>query len=310
MAEMPMAVHEFILTDFKRVVQPALDRLPLDRYWFRTTLEGNLSMWLSHTGFSTTPNLALVTEAVDDGLSLDLLGIVECAFSQDRSELMEKVKNETEGWPDIAFVIVILVLQAQDYHSPKDSTPTWTFFSQQDGCLAPNDFLRLPSTIDKYLSRLKVVHLSPPPSTSAEHPDSPKFHSTEPAELTNEYDSEDSVPPPPLELSPINIVGHTWCHISSIKYRIWVRQDGNNKIAVDRDGYTSGVSHLSYHVTFSSHTHVISRYPTITMEEAESMIQSGLSAAKRQIVQFFKNQHLTFDAHRLRRSSLVAKFNW
>jgi hypothetical protein len=48
----------------------------------------------------------------------------------------------------------------------------------------------------------------------------------------------------PLVLKPITITGHLWCHISSVEYQVWVKKDSDQKINLDDNEKSSGVSLL------------------------------------------------------------------
>lgn len=239
-----MAAHEFPLTDFSRAVQPALDRLPISRTQFSTTLEPNLSLRSPRTGFSATPDLALVAMPVQKGPS-QLLAIVECAFSQDHASLMQKIRHEIEGWPEIALVVLILVSEPQDYHSPKEEMMAWKFFSQHERCLSPEDFLALPASIDASDSELTdsdELELSSEQSNSAVQPDSAEQSSTH----SNSDDLES------LVLKPVMIAGHTWCHIGTVEYQVWIKNDGDEKINLDDNERRIGVGGLLYHSSSNS----------------------------------------------------------
>jgi len=53
----------------------------------------------------------------------------------------------------------------------------------------------------------------------------------------------------PLSLSaPIRIKGHTWCHINSVDYYVWVRQPGEGPIDLD----STDAAHMTHGVSSTS----------------------------------------------------------
>ncbi|KAI5981995.1 hypothetical protein EDC04DRAFT_2916032 [Pisolithus marmoratus] len=224
-------------------------------------------MQLPLTGFSVTPDLALVTNPVMRGPSV-FLAIVKCAFSQDRDDLMKKVRCEVEGWLQITLVIVILISENCPYCSPKEGTQTWSFFSQLDISFSKENFLTLPQSI-----KTCAVKLNEPTSTSGScsinKPDSsspldPSI-STKQSEAETNIDSEAELEPQPIEIKPIMVAGHMWCNIRDVQYHVWTKEDRAQRIDLDDRCFFKFI------------------YPHIKMGEAEQAIRKGLSAVKKGI---------------------------
>jgi len=224
---MTTEAHQFAITDFSRAVQPVLDSLPINRQRLRIALEPNLSLRSTLTSFLATPDLALISASTGArSLSMDVLAVVECAFSQDHDSLMMKIRNEVKGWPGIVLVVAIFVSEARDYKSPPADSPTWNYFAQHDSVLSPNHFLSLPPAIDESAASAPVEHN---PSGT------PDCYSTDSDGSNSDSDGELE----PLVLDPITIAGHTWCEIHDVQYRVWVQED--NILDLDGDS-TIGVS--------------------------------------------------------------------
>ncbi|KAF8128996.1 hypothetical protein EV363DRAFT_1169749 [Boletus edulis] len=291
---MPTAAHKFSITDFSRVVQPALDRLPINRQRLRVTLEPNLTLRSSLTGFSATPDLALVATpdlalatrpAEGESSSSNLLAVVECAFSQDRNQLMEKVRSEVEGWPGIVLAVVIIVSEACSCHSPLMGSPSWDFFAQHKSCLSPDTFLSLPHSIDECVADTPVKV----PSDCLD--DSSVSSNVCFDAVSDDSDSDTDGGSEPLVLDPIILAGHKWCDIGDVQYYVWVKKDG----ILDLDGdHAVGVL-----------------YPKIAMVDAEVMIKKGLSAVQSEITQLVARTHKPRSILRkLQGVHLSADFNW
>ncbi|KAI6024540.1 hypothetical protein EDC04DRAFT_2606341 [Pisolithus marmoratus] len=246
------------------------------------------------TGFSVTPDLALVMSPVTRGPSV-FLAVVECAFSQDRNDLMKKVQCEVEGWAQIAFVVVILISENHPYHSPKEGTQTWSFFSQLNVSFSEENFLALPQSIEAC-----AVKLNKPTSTSGSHsinkPDSsspldPSI-STEQSEAETNINSEAELEPQPIEIKPIMVTGHMWCNIRDVQYHVWTKEDRAQRIDLDNRCFFKFI------------------YPPIEMGEVEWAIRKGLSAVKKGISKLLSISASKSTVHRLQAADLRVDFDW
>ncbi|KAH0826533.1 hypothetical protein J3R83DRAFT_5545 [Lanmaoa asiatica] len=276
---MPTPVHEFAITNFSRAVQPVLESLPINRQRLRIALEPNLSLRSTLTGFLATPDLALVATSTGGGSSSrNVFAVVECAFSQDHGNLMKKIQEEVEGWPEIALVVAIFVSEVRNYKSPPADSPTWDYFAQHESVLSSNHFLSLPPSIDKSATSALVEYSS----DTAHH---------SPSAVSDGSDSDSDHEPEPLVLGPITIAGHTWCEIRDVQYHVWVKEDG--VLDLDRD---STIGFL---------------YPEIAMGDAELVINNGLSAVKSEIVELAaKTTKSRSTLRKLRDAELRVKFDW
>ncbi|KIK18853.1 hypothetical protein PISMIDRAFT_14046 [Pisolithus microcarpus 441] len=285
---MPTAAHEFCLTDFGRAVQSALDRLPINRSLLRITLESNLSLRSSRTGFSATPDRSLFASPVEAGPGI-LLAVVECAFSQSREDVMKKVRAEVEGWPTIILIILIFVSEDRDYHSPKEGTPTWSFFSQHDACFSEDNFFALPRSIEACTTIFDESTSSD--SSSTDRPEVKSPTQLDPSSsIEQDSDSEADFEPEPMVIEPIVVADHTWCTIKEVEFDVWIREDGAERIDLD-----------------DSKRHI---YPRIEMEEAERVIGKGLSAVKKEICKLANVFKSKSALRRLQAAELRVKFNW
>ncbi|KAI6041975.1 hypothetical protein EDC04DRAFT_2601280 [Pisolithus marmoratus] len=213
--EMPRAAHKFSISNFSWAVLCMLDQLPINGTLLCTGLQANISMRSPLTGFSATPNLALVTSSVTRGPSI-FLAVVECAFSQDCDDLMKK-----------------------------EGTQTWSFFSQLDVSFSEEKFLALPQSIEACAAKLNEP-TSTSGSCSVNKPDSslpldPSI-STKQSDAETDINSEAKLEPQPVEIKPIMVTGHMWCNIRDVQYHVWTKEDGAQRIDLDnskRDVFSS-----------------------------------------------------------------------
>lgn len=211
--EWPRATHEFPLTDLEWAIIPAVLQLPINRRILRATLESNFALQSSH-GSTLTPDLSLMVVALERAVfgckDSQILAIVECAFSQDRAVLREKVKRELAARPEIVLVIVIIVNESQDYHGPEEESEAWHVFASEEETQDINSFLSFGQS---------------------------DVNSTGPGPNLNEE---------VFTLKPVMVAGHQWCDISSVEYRVWVKGDTSDKIDIGKDKATCGVGDISF----------------------------------------------------------------
>ncbi|KIK26108.1 hypothetical protein PISMIDRAFT_9061 [Pisolithus microcarpus 441] len=306
---MPMAAHEFCLTDFGRAVQSTLDHLPINQSLLCITLESNLSLRLSRTGFSATPDHSLFTSPVKAGPGI-LLAVVECTFSQSREDVMKKVRAEVEGWPTIVLVILIFVSEDRDYHSPKEGTPTWSFFSQHDACFSEDNFFALPQSIKACATIFDESTSSDSSSTDRPEVESPTRLDPS-SSIEQDSDSEADFEPEPVVIEPIVVADHTWCAIKEVEFNVWIREDGAERIDLDDSKRVIGVSDaFDCFMTCRRSIFLKHIYLCIEMEEAERVIGKGLSAAKKEICKLANVFKSKSALRRLQAAELGVKFNW
>lgn len=200
-------------------MNPVVQQFPIDRRVLRATFESNFTFKSLQTGFSATPDLSLVIMSLKRKTSrckdFQVLTIVECAFSQNKKELEEKIRKELSAHPEIVLVIMILVNENKDYHCPEEDSPAWVKFSRDLECRDAHSFFRSddePSATDS--------------DTYSESSD----------------ESGDSGLDEPFTLQPVVIAQHQWCNITSVEYRVWVK-NGDNPININRDHVTCSVGH-------------------------------------------------------------------
>ena len=185
-------MHEFLLTDLEWAIIPTVLQLPINREMLCTTLESKFPLQSLH-GSMLTPDLSLMVMALEQTMlgckNPQVLAIVECAFSQDKAVLREKIKKELAARPEMVLVIVIIVNETQDYHGPEEESEAWHVFSSEKETQDINSFLSI--------SQLDVDSTAPDPNFN-----------------------EDS-----FVLKPVIVAGHQWCGVASVEYCVWVKSD-------------------------------------------------------------------------------------
>ena len=117
--------------------------LPFRKDLVRATVEMNLQFQSPSSGFTTTPDLSLILMPMSGTESSELAVIGECAFTQDKDQLEYKLRHEIEAHPEVVMVIMIIISEVKNYHSPQFETKAWKHFSKEPMCLDAKSFLTL-----------------------------------------------------------------------------------------------------------------------------------------------------------------------
>jgi len=119
-------------------MNPAVQQLPINKHILCATFESKFTFQSSQTGFSATPDLSLIImslkQKMSRGQDFEVLAIVECAFSQNKSDLEEEIRNELAARSEIALVIMILINESETYRRPTEESQAWRMFSQEEKC--------------------------------------------------------------------------------------------------------------------------------------------------------------------------------
>ncbi|KIK15667.1 hypothetical protein PISMIDRAFT_16360 [Pisolithus microcarpus 441] len=182
---------------------------------------------------------------------------------------MKKVWAEVEGWPSIILVILIFVLKDCNYHSPKEGTPTWSFFSRRNACVLEDNFLALPQSVEAYAMNFDKSTSSD--SSSIDRPEAKSLMQLDPSSpIKQDSDSEADFKPEPMVIKPIIVADHTWCAIKDVEFDVWIREDGAERIDLDDSKRVIGISDtFDCFKTCRLNIFLKYIYPCIEMEEAE-----------------------------------------
>ncbi|KAG2063119.1 hypothetical protein BDR04DRAFT_1164226 [Suillus decipiens] len=94
----------------------------------------------------------------------------------------------------------------------------------------------------------------------------------------------------------VNIAGHSWCHLCSVEYLVWVKQDGEAQIDLDN----CDEEHMARGTLF----------PDIAMDAVTNMIQRGLKKIKDTFVAYTQRLDGTADITRLQEAEVAFSIDW
>lgn len=169
----PTAIHESPIQALNIPFSVFLSSLPFDKDIVKPAVSFNYSM--ESDEFSGIPDLTISFESPRTARE-EIPFIAEIAFSQNPSELLEKLKAEVASHPEIVMVMMVTILEEPPYRAPSDRSNTWETLRQSPS-LTPFDFA--PSDDEERQANLRVV-----------------------------------------------VGDHTWCCLTSIEYRLWIRREG------------------------------------------------------------------------------------
>lgn len=197
-------------------MNPAVQQLPINKQLLHATFKSNFTFQSSQTGFLATPDLSFIIMSLkrkmSRGQDFQVLAIMECAFSQNKGDLEEKIRKELAARPEIVLVIMILVNESEAYCRPTEELHAWWMFSQEEMCRDATSFLRFDES-----------------------------------DVSSESESKsDSDLKEHFTLQPVMIAKHQWCSISSVKYHVWVKSNNDEVIDIDKAQVTCGVGDAFY----------------------------------------------------------------
>jgi hypothetical protein len=159
--DMPSIVHEASFDYLKECLTLSIANLPYDRELVRPTISMNYPLKIS-TGI-VNPDITITITAVDDAPSEVLVpGVGECALSEDRVHVFNKVENEIIAHPDVLLAIIVLVREGMRYACPApDSIASQELRNGEDD---PQ-----PLTLDRFIRQRTTPRAFGAPVRVAEH---------------------------------------------------------------------------------------------------------------------------------------------
>ncbi|KAI6029973.1 hypothetical protein EDC04DRAFT_2605589 [Pisolithus marmoratus] len=94
----------------------------------------------------------------------------------------------------------------------------------------------------------------------------------------------------------ITIGGHSWCHLATVEYFIWVREVGGNPINIDNSGTDGSARGMLL--------------PEIRMGEVDAMLNKAISAFKDSIILFFEWLGESFETGEIDEAIGPLKITW
>jgi hypothetical protein len=161
--DMPSTLHEEPFDYLKECLTLAIASLPYDRDLICPRIHMNYQLQLEDK--SVTPDMTITLTAVD-GPTEDVLiaGLGECALSEDRDHVYDKMELEIRAHPEALFAVIVLIREALNYKSPaKDST---AFTALRNG----DDEEPVPMSLKSFIKQRSTPRSFDHPVTVAGHP--------------------------------------------------------------------------------------------------------------------------------------------
>lgn len=157
--DMPSILHERSFDYLKDVIAAYILFLPYDRELISPILHMNYPLKL--TDQLVTPDLTMTLTAVDGAPQVVIVPSVgECAVSQNRAHVFDKVENEIFAHPEAVLAIIVLVREAISYESPQDISTASTLLrngTDNPKPLSLRDFLQLRSTPRSFNQPIRIA---------------------------------------------------------------------------------------------------------------------------------------------------------
>ncbi|KAI6020786.1 hypothetical protein BKA83DRAFT_4494612 [Pisolithus microcarpus] len=176
--------------------------------------------------------------------------IGECAFSQNKAVLHDKLKKITAELPDLVAVMMIVIQEDAPFNSPQQKSAAWEFFKSHGTLLSQKEFLALCTDLSELICLSKSI----------------------------------------------TVGGHTWCHLATVEYFIWVREVGGNPININNSGADSSTRGTLF--------------PEIRMGEVDAMFDKAISTSKDSIVLFFEWLGESFETGEIDEAIGRLKISW
>jgi hypothetical protein len=208
--DMPSILHEASFDYLKECLTLSIAHLPYDRELVRPTISMNYLLKISNR--IVNPDMTITITAVDGAPSEVLVpGLGECALSENRVHIFNKIEREIFAHPEALLAIIVLVREPIRYACPDLES----IASQELRELRNGDDDPQPLTLDSFISQRTT----------------PRTFGT-----------------------PITIAEHTWCHVQSVEYYVWVKGDNQDRIDIRNSNpqlMAHGVSRINGRLTLS-----------------------------------------------------------
>ncbi|KAG1723549.1 hypothetical protein EDB19DRAFT_1834550 [Suillus lakei] len=161
--DMASTLHEEPFDYLKERLTIAIDALPYDPDVIRPRIHMNRHLQLEDQ--SVTPDMTIALTSVDgptEVVSISALG--ECALSEDRDHVFNKMETEIKAHPEADLAVIVLIREAISYASPlKDSTVSKAL-RNGDGGDPP-----LPIPLKSFITQRSTPRSFAHPVTVADH---------------------------------------------------------------------------------------------------------------------------------------------
>lgn len=121
---MPSALHEEFFDHLKDCFTLAISTLPYDLDTITARASMNSSMRLKRK--SVTPDMVIsITPVWGPRKHVVTAALGECALSETKEEVFDKMEEEIEAHPEVDFVVIIVVNEATAYACPAKNSIAW-----------------------------------------------------------------------------------------------------------------------------------------------------------------------------------------
>ncbi|KAF8430928.1 hypothetical protein L210DRAFT_863681, partial [Boletus edulis BED1] len=141
--EMLCSIHKMPLTDFRDCVCDALYSLPYNKYMLCVKIEMNLPFQSPTDGFIVTADLIVFLSSLASLETPEIPILIECSFSQDCTNLWNKMKKEINAHLEVVLLVAIVITELPGYCSPEEDSEAWKQFIQENMCHNTKSFLGL-----------------------------------------------------------------------------------------------------------------------------------------------------------------------
>ncbi|KAG2122369.1 hypothetical protein BD769DRAFT_1389646 [Suillus cothurnatus] len=116
--DMPSILHEASFDYIKDCLTLAIACLPYDRELVHPTICMNYPLKIR--GGVVHPDMTITITALEDTTSVVVIpGVGECALSQNRAHVFDKVESEIEAHPEAVLAIIVLIREGISFTSPQ-----------------------------------------------------------------------------------------------------------------------------------------------------------------------------------------------
>jgi hypothetical protein len=155
---MPSPLHEESFDYLKDCFTLAIGGLPYDPELLtpRASMNSNLKLKKK----TVTPDMLIQVTPVDGPRKMRVIsGVGECALSETKEDVFNKVEEEIEAHPEIDFATIVLVTEAKTYASPSEGSIAWNALCnvEEDDSLPLDSFIEQRSTPRSLDHPLKVA---------------------------------------------------------------------------------------------------------------------------------------------------------
>ncbi|KAI5981021.1 hypothetical protein EDD15DRAFT_2362381 [Pisolithus albus] len=140
MIQLASAIHEAPISEFNSVLS-RFQQVSYPRNIGHIQVSMNSDM--EEEFISAIPDLTLVISSMKGNKIQRFPLIVECAFSQPRQKVFEKVTMLIAARPEVLMVVIVLINESPHYQSPSEKSLAWKTFASHQDSLSLTDFTSL-----------------------------------------------------------------------------------------------------------------------------------------------------------------------